>query len=402
MKPITSRVVPLMLLTQAFTLIISTKGGETIEIPTDDIVKMEFEPTNTPDPEPEQLRKPTVTATLTESTVKIDWTAVEHATGYRYTIDQGAAQTTQTRTLTIPAETGTHTISVVALGDNDLYLDSEPGIAYYTYSPDITYTPGETGTVFAYGTNMQTGWYDVDKIYSEAANIWPGATDANMCWACSTAGCLQWWLDEYEKEFGQKPALRYDIPETSDYYSTPMMDIMVSTFPDEAYDAYKAYQWFFIPIARPENYTNNGNPTFLADSPYKYGGFLQRDQAFVEAYSKKYTAWELFPLTDPADKIEQTFSPLVLKLLSEGAVEITVNKGNHSIILWGADYVVKADGKPKVTRVYLCENGSPSNRINGIEISNVNYVTGDVKLDGNWNNLTSMTVLRSPRVVKIP
>lgn len=402
MNQATSLLVPLALAAQAFTLVIHTKTGETIRIPTNDIEVITFETEETP--EPVQLPSPSVTTTVSGTTVTAEWSAIDHAVGYRYAIDDEEAATTATCTISFPAEQGAHTIAVTALGDDELYLDSAPGVATYTYTPaGDTFTPGQTGTVFAYGTDRESGWYDVDKVYQRAGEIWPGANDGLMCWACSTAGCLQWWIDEYEKEFGHKPDLKYAVPETSEHYSTPMMDIMVSTFPGDAYDAYKAYQWFFTPIARPENMSNNGHPTFLDDSPYRYGGFLQRDQTFVTAYAKKYTAYELFPSTDTAEEIERKFSSLLLSLLSEGAIEITVNRGFHSILLWGADYVVKDDGTRKITRLYLCENDSPTNVIGGLETCNVSYVQGDVKLlDGNWNNLTSLTVLRSPRVVKIP
>lgn len=495
MKLIYLAIAPLVLLAQTFTLVINTKTGEKIRLATEDIVDMIFEEDDAP--EPEVLATPVVTATVSGDKVNISWNAVPNASGYEYSIDRGGVVKTNACTVTVPAEAGSHTVSVIAKGDNVTYFDSEAGKATYAYSADnivitqeeVTYSsikakfapsnataeyycaiipaadaktdaditnyfnnlatktaktgtftltaqnltastnyvaaavfkgnesivfkwsmrtatnntfnPGDTGSVFAYGCDRNSGWYDVDKIYAKASEIWPGASDSNMCWACSVAGCLQWWIDEYEKEFGSKPAFKYDIPATSSHYSTPIMDIMVSTFPDGAYDAKWAYNWFFIPIKNPDSMTNNGEPTFKADSPYKYGGFLERDKEFSDKYATKYTAYELFPLSDPADKIEKTFNDLIFNLLDQGVVEITVNNAVHSVICWGVDYVVKSDGTRKVTKMYIAENGSPSNRIGQLEVSNVNYVTGDVKLDGNWNNITSMTVLRSPRVVKL-
>lgn len=496
MKQLTLAIVPLLVLAQSFTLIINTKSGEQIKVAVDDVIDMIFEEDKAPDPV--QLASPNVTATLTGTVVKFSWNAVPNASGYKYSIDKGNATTTTNTSVTLPAMDGTHTISVIALGDNELYLDSDPGTASYTHSlssvaistsevtynsitatftptpanleyycavipadnaktnADIiawfkkqtgltahnaaytlkaenlasssnyvaaayvagdaelvfkkdvrtpannTFVPGESGTLFAYGCSATSGWYDVDKIYANASNIWPSAMDSNMCWACSVSGCLQWWMDEYEKEFGHKPETRYEIPATSQYYSAPMMEIMVSTFPDDAYDAYWAYKWFFIPIKNPASMTNNGHPTFKEDSPYRFGGFLDRDEEFLKAYSKKYTAYELFPYNESADNVEKIFNGVIFDLLESGAVEITVNKGIHSVICWGVDYVVKEDGTRKVTRMYIAENGSPTNRINALEVADVTYVTGDVKLSNGWNNLTSMTVLRSPRVVKLP
>lgn len=495
MKQISLAIVPLLVLAQSFTLIINTKSGQQIKVAVDDVVDMVFEQDSTP--EPVQLDAPNVTATVNGAVVKFSWSPVANASGYQYSIDKGTPANTTSTSISLPAQDGTHTISVIAKGDNELYLDSDPGTASYTYSltsvaiatGEVTYnsitatftptpanqtyycavipadnaktdaeiiawfksqsltahnavytltqnnlaassnyvvaayvntpaelvfkkevrtpannsfTPGTSGTLYAYGCDATSGWYDVNKIYNNASSIWPGASDSNMCWACSVSGCLQWWMDEYEKEFGQRPELRYDLPATSQYYSSPMMEIMVSTFPDDAYDAFWAYKWFFIPIKNPDSMSNNGHPTFKEDSPYKYGGFMNRDEAFLNAYSKKYTAYNLFPLSDPADKIEKAFNDVIYDLLDEGVVEITVNNGIHSLICWGVDYVVKDDGTRKVTRMYIAENGGNSNRINALEVATVTYVTGDVKLSNGWNNLTSMTVLRSPRVVKLP
>lgn len=487
---------PAILMGQAFNLIINTKSGEQIKIQTEEIIDMIFEEEAAP--EPVQLATPTVTAKLNGTIVNVSWGAVANAKGYSYTIDKGMPSTTQNCSLTLPALPGEHTISVIALGDGNLFLDSEAGKASYSYSTysvniatsDITYnsasatftpsdatvtykcaiiptseassnseiinyfkshteldahtgtftlnatgllastnyvaaayisdgadmvfkkdirtsannsfTPGETGSLFAYGCDRNSGWYDVDKIYSNASAIWPGATDGLMCWGCSVAGCLQWWMDEYEKEFGHKPETKYPIPETSQYYTAPMMEIMVSTFPDDAYDALWAYKWFFIPIKNPDGMTNNGHPTFKEDSPYKYGGFLERDQAFVDAYAQKYSAYYIFPTSDTADKIETTFNGLIFDMLESGVVEITVKNGLHSMICWGVDYVVKDDGTRKVTSLWLSENGSPTNKINDLERCEVSYIKGDVALGNGLLNLTSMTLLRSPRVVKLP
>lgn len=483
-----------MFATLGYNLIINTKTGEQIKLATEDIVDMIFEEEAAPDPV--QLATPVVTAKVNGTIVNISWDAVPNASQYRYVVDKGQEKIVNKTSVSLPAEVGTHTIAVQAVGDGELYLDSEAGTASYTYSnyfvevnvsdvtatsikasfapsstvfsyyvaaipasqvsndasiisyfkakdfeahtgaytltatdlqastdyvvaayvadnevvfkktarteSDQTFEPGDSGSVFAYGCDRNSGWYDVDKIYNNASSIWPGATDGLMCWACSTAGTLQWWMDEYKKEFGSLPEMRYVIPETSQYYSAPMMEIMVSTFPDDAYDARKAYEWFFIPINNPAGYTNNEHPLFKEDSPYKYGGFIPRDRAFVDAYSKKYTAWELFPTSDSADKIEETFNNLIFDLLAEGAVEITVNKGIHSLMLWGVDYVVKPNGKRSVIRLYIAENGSNTNRINDLESVAVSYVKGDVALSNGYNNLTSLTVLRSPRVVKLP
>lgn len=264
------------------------------------------------------------------------------------------------------------------------------------------FEPYESGTRWAYGCSENSGWIDVDKVYDKAATIREGANDAYMCWACSTSSLLGWWANEYKLAFGSEPEYSYDVPKKSDLYNTPWMEVLVASFPNDAYDAFWTFRWFFVYSTSYKNQTNNEHPAFISTSPYINGGIFRRDESYLQAYSKKYTAYDLFPYTDPAEKIERTFSDLMMQLLSEGAVEITVNRGIHSVMCWGADYVCDAEGKPSITRIYIGENDGPHNIMNGLNRTDVSYVAGDVKLSGTFNNLTSMTVLRSPRVVKLP
>ena len=53
--------------------------------------------------------------------------AVEHASGYRYSLDTGVSGTTTTNSVTlIGLELGQRTITIVAYSDDDTYSDSEP------------------------------------------------------------------------------------------------------------------------------------------------------------------------------------------------------------------------------------------------------------------------------------
>lgn len=321
MNLLAAALVPAMVAAQGYNLVITTKDGEEIKIPTEEVSKISF---------------------------------------HEGTVDPG-----------------------------------EPEI------PD-SFEPYEAGTRFAYGTTREGGWIDVDKVYNAASAIREGGSDGLMCWACSTSALMQWWNNEYKLAFGSLPEYSYDVPTKSDLYTTPWMDVLVRSFPDDAYDALWAFRWYFVRNSNYPSFTNNEHPTFIQDSPYIYGGIVKRDEAYLQAYVKKYTAWELFPSSDPASKIERTFSDLMLSLLAEGAVEITVNKAIHSVMCWGADYVCDGDGKPTITRIYIGENGGNENVVNGLNRADVSYVTGDVRLSGSFYNLTSMTVVRSPRVVKKP
>lgn len=79
-----------------------------------------------PDPNPEQLAKPALTIASKDATsFTVSWTAVEHATSYAYTVDNGAEQTTGStqiaRTDLTPETTYTVKVKAVAAG----YTDSE-------------------------------------------------------------------------------------------------------------------------------------------------------------------------------------------------------------------------------------------------------------------------------------
>lgn len=59
--------------------------------------------------------------------VTVTWPAVEHASGYRYSLDTGVSGTTTTNSVTlIGLELGQRTITIVAYSDDETYSDSEP------------------------------------------------------------------------------------------------------------------------------------------------------------------------------------------------------------------------------------------------------------------------------------
>ncbi len=59
--------------------------------------------------------------------VTVTWSAVEHATGYKYTLSNGRSGTTYTNSVLLTGlELGEHTITIVATSDDEVYSDSEP------------------------------------------------------------------------------------------------------------------------------------------------------------------------------------------------------------------------------------------------------------------------------------
>ncbi len=67
------------------------------------------------------------TAATAAGGVTITWPAVEHATGYKYSISNGTTGTTATNSVTLTGlEQGTYTITLIATSDDETYADSEP------------------------------------------------------------------------------------------------------------------------------------------------------------------------------------------------------------------------------------------------------------------------------------
>ena len=90
----------------------------------------EYTPSEEPDPDPEQLKAPVVTATTTANSVTLTWTAVENVSSYEVTFINGTTtNVTKTTETTFTASDLTastdYTYSVVAKGDGENYTDSE-------------------------------------------------------------------------------------------------------------------------------------------------------------------------------------------------------------------------------------------------------------------------------------
>ncbi len=129
MKLFTLIAVPLALMAQGYTLILTTKNGETIKYETEDIEKMEFESsaqTVTP------LDAPTLQVTNQLTGVTITWNNVSNAVSYRQVLDNGAPVVNSSTTATFADLTpGTHTFSVIAIPSDSQYSESAPATATF-------------------------------------------------------------------------------------------------------------------------------------------------------------------------------------------------------------------------------------------------------------------------------
>lgn len=134
MKLFTLVTIPLVILIQGYTLILSTKNGNKIEYNTEDIEKIEF--VEISDPEVTRLAIPTVSVNTQGTSVSISWNKVENATSYRQVLDNEApVENNNTSTMFVNLAEGNHTFTVTALSSDSKYSESAP--ATVTFEIDI-------------------------------------------------------------------------------------------------------------------------------------------------------------------------------------------------------------------------------------------------------------------------
>lgn len=126
---------PLILLTQGYTLILTTKNGNTVEYQTDEIEKMEF--VNNSQPGEYKLATPDVKVTTDGTNASFSWNKVENATSYRQQLDgEDPVVNNYTSASFMNLSVGTHIFSVTAVSSDSQYSDSNPGsVTFEIYVP---------------------------------------------------------------------------------------------------------------------------------------------------------------------------------------------------------------------------------------------------------------------------
>lgn len=129
----------LTVVAQDYNLIIRTKSGDTITVPTDDIEQMDFAEIVQSGG---QLKAPELTyEQLSEDSFKMSWSTVEEANGYFWNLDGASTSyTSQTSYTFTKLSEGSHTFAVKALADTESgYTDSE-------YSSVTVFVAGKADT----------------------------------------------------------------------------------------------------------------------------------------------------------------------------------------------------------------------------------------------------------------
>lgn len=241
-----------------------------------------------------------------------------------------------------------------------------------------SYNPGDTGYIFPPGVDLNGGFIDVDKVGKLDKFGYTG-TDEELCWECSTAGMIQWWLNDYKRATGKDYALRIPLLEASKCYSTPVMDILAQAFYQDAGSPSYVLQWFFTGMPNSVGtYTVNGHPVFNSAYTHVNGNFVgMSKEDFPNYVSKLQNSYSLYSgLTEAEVKVKASAD--IIGWLTDGPLYIDINRGNHALTCWGVKYTVDVKGNPIITRIYYAENDLlPGNIKGGLNESAITWKAGD-------------------------
>lgn len=362
------------MLASSFILVINKPDGTQTKIPVSEISEMYFiENTKLTAPDPQ--------VHVFEQNATISWAPVENAVSYRYRLDyNGSETTTQTMVSFSGLAAGEHTFTVYAspgVDGSDIYSESDAGTIRFTIeeqAPPIgEMNPGDKGTVFAPGVSMTSGFVDVDKAYTPLATDPAYGSDELMCWACSDAAILQWWLNDYQRVYGTPYPMNKQLMAESKFYSTPVMDEFTKSFVDEGYDEIKGLTWFGE--GGDINERLNGHFVFKDGYANASGNFMGIPEGKMaeKCYVNKNAYWDYGTpsgLNLTLDTFKIKWSKDIIDYLQQGPMALSVVEAGHAINLWGVDYEVDSNGNPIITHLHITENSGTvmdGNHKNAIE-----------------------------------
>lgn len=267
-------------------------------------------------------------------------------------------------------------------------------------TPQTGLRPGDTGYVFPPGVSLNGGFVDVDKVKDLTRYGYTG-TDEELCWACSTAGMIQWWLNDYREATGHPYPLRIALPAESKCYSTPVMDVLAQAFYHDAGRPDYVFQWFFMGMPNSvASYTLNGHPAFNSAYTYVQGNFADMPKEDYGKYiSKELNSYYLYSgLSESEERVKASAD--IMGWLYDGPVYLSINRGNHALSCWGVKYTVDKNSNPIITRIYYAENDLMAANIKGgLNESGITWKEGDgphmTSTDGNNVEINSFLPIKA-------
>ncbi|MCM1005112.1 MAG: hypothetical protein NC402_02320 [Prevotella sp.] len=252
-----------------------------------------------------------------------------------------------------------------------------------------TYEPGAKGKVFPNGVSEQGGFWDVDKVGDTTARGLDDSDDQTgkggdneLCWGCTASGMIQWWLDEYERQTGEKCQLKAELP-SHGLYSTNVMEAIVRAYPNVGGDAREAIKWFFAGVTN--NSTLNEVPTYNENYANWKGGFVgmtnEEALSYFHVSAEASDGYNEYPYVFhrtysmrglDLNQAKKKFARILIETLEMGPAGLVVPA--HSLAIWGCEYEVDADGDPIITNLYIGENGiNDGNVKNGLNVCPMQY-----------------------------
>lgn len=262
------------------------------------------------------------------------------------------------------------------------FEEVDPRVVYtfrFTTTAD-SYKPGSTGYSFPPNVNLDGGFVDVDKV-GDLSKYGYSGTDDELCWACSTTGMIQWWLDDYKRTTGSDYPMNRELPATSKCYSTPVMDVVAQAFYHDAGNPVWVMQWFFTGMPNSVGtYTLNSHSAFNLDYAYVDGNFagMSKDlYSKIFPYAKEQNSYFLYSgLTEKEVSVKASAD--IIGWLQEGPLYISINGGNHALTCWGVKYTVDVNGNPIINKLYFAENDMVGGNVkNGLNSTSITWKAGD-------------------------
>ena len=238
-----------------------------------------------------------------------------------------------------------------------------------SFTTEDTPMRGTKVSVFAPGVSMAGGFIDVDKV---GKTVW--GEDNPLCWAAAASAMCQWWLNDYEANYGTPYPIAHPLPSESLYYSTPIMDVYSMAWVIQAGNVQPALEWFFAGREHPEAYFVNDIIAYNLDYEYVKGGWAGMTIDEFKRFHDFYDRVDMYGGGKTQEEVKEIFADNLLGWLRHGPVYFDISKGNHALVAWGAEYTVQTDGSKVITKLYFAENDLVgANLKNALQEATVDY-----------------------------
>ncbi len=204
-------------------------------------------------------------------------------------------------------------------------------------------------TLWSAGVTPESGWYDVDKSHKRGA----GGDDL-LCWAVVAANLVAWWQQ-------QNPEL---VPAGTPQ-GNAVWQVFLAAFENEGSDPDQGIRWWFSGEYQQQN--PGGGKRCAGLRNQETGGYYRQSPVVLEEWlyngrGAGVTAAHLM------DVLYRGFSRGDAFWMGASCCRPDGTPFMHSITVWGVDYECDADGKPRITAIYMCDSDDRARRMHRIPV----------------------------------